>query len=161
MTASGSGGTFTWYSDPSLTAASIIGTGTTLTPGEDLGLTTYYVTETLNGCEGPSSQVLITINFCEITFPTAFTPFPVDGVNDDWEIDGLDLAYPDNQVFIYNRWGNIIFTSDKGNYNQRRWDGTYNGELLPVGSYYFIIEYNNEDPDNNSETGTVSIIINK
>ena len=36
------------------------------------------------------------------------------------------------------------------------WDGTFNGQELPVGSYYYIIEYN----DNTTEktNGIVTII---
>ncbi len=156
MTASGGAGTMTWYSDAGLT--SVISTGPTLAPNSTEGATTYYVTETLNGCEGPESQVVITINFCEITVPTAFTP-DGDGVNDDWEILNIDQTYPDNMVYVYNRWGNLLFTSVQGDYDNNRWDGTYNGDDLPVGSYYFIIEYNNEENENTN--GVVSIILNK
>jgi gliding motility-associated-like protein len=112
----------------------------------------------LNGCEGPESEVTITVNFCTITVPTAFTP-DGDGVNDDWEILDIDQTYPDNMVYVYNRWGNLLFTSVQGDYDNNRWDGTYNGEDLPVGSYYFIIEYNNEENENTN--GVVSIILNK
>jgi gliding motility-associated-like protein len=158
MTASGGSGTFIWYSDPGLTTS--IGTGSSLKPANTVGTTIYYVTETLNNCEGPSSQVIITVNECNVIIPTAFTP-DGDLVNDEWEILELDKAYPNNQVYLYNRWGNLLFTSIKGAYNQNRWDGKYKGTLLPVGSYYYIIEFNSEDLDNNSETGTVSIILNK
>ena len=156
MTASGGVGTMTWYSDAALT--SVISTGPTLTPNNTEGTTTYYVTETLNGCEGPESEVIITVNFCTITVPTAFTP-DGDGVNDDWEILDIDQTYPNNMVYVYNRWGNLLFTSVQGDYDNNRWDGTYNGDDLPVGSYYFIIEYNDEvtEPSN----GVVSIILNK
>ena len=156
MTASGGAGTMTWYSDAALT--SVISTGPTLAPNNTEGATTYYVTETLNGCEGPESEVIITVNFCEITVPTAFTP-DGDGVNDDWEILDIDQTYPENIVFVYNRWGNLLFTSVQGDYDNNRWDGTYNGDDLPVGSYYFIIEYNNEENENTN--GVVSIILNK
>ncbi len=59
LTASGSTGTFNWYSDAGLTTN--IGSGSTLTPSTAIGTTTYYVTETLGGCEGPSSSVDVTI----------------------------------------------------------------------------------------------------
>ena len=55
-----SGGTLTWYSDPSL--LNDIGTGTTLSPTDDLGTSTYYVTETAGGCESAASTVSVTIN---------------------------------------------------------------------------------------------------
>lgn len=160
--ANGGSGTLTWYDDASLT--SIIGTGTNLSPIVQTGTTSYYVTETLNGCEGPASLVTITINDCtvpvviSIIVPTAFTPNS-DGQNDDWEIVNLDTAYPNNTVSIYNRWGNILFFHDSGTdgpYDQNRWDGTFNGTELPVGSYYYVIEYN--DPENGVSTGAVSII---
>ena len=156
MTASGGGGILTWYSDAALT--NILGTGTTLNPSIGLGVTTYYVTETEFGCEGPTSQVVISINGCEITIPTAFTP-DGDGMNDDWEILDIDKTYPNNIVYVYNRWGNLLFTSVQGDYDNNRWDGTYKELSLPVGSYYFIIHYN--DKANETETGTVSIILNK
>ena len=156
MTASGGFGTFTWYSDAGLT--SVLGTGSTFNPSTALGAATYYVTETEFGCEGPASQVNISIVGCEITVPTAFTP-DGDGMNDDWEIVDLDLTYPNNIVYVYNRWGNLLFTSEQGSYDARRWDGTYKEELLPIGSYYFIIEFN--DKENDKATGIVSIILNK
>ena len=158
MTASGNGGTMTWYSDAGLAVTSVLSTGSTLAPNDGLGATTYYVTETLNGCEGPASEVIITINFCTITIPTAFTP-DGDGVNDDWEILDIDQTYPENIVYVYNRWGNLLFTSVQGDYDNNRWDGTFKGADLPVGSYYFIIEHNNEE--NDKENGVVSIILNK
>ena len=156
MTVSGGPGTFTWYSDAGLTT--ILGTGTTLNPNQIEGLTTYYVTETEFGCEGLSSFISVTINSCDVTIPSAFTP-DGDGMNDDWEILDIDKTYPNNIVYVYNRWGDLLFTSDQGSYDTNRWDGTYKEELLPVGSYYFIIEYNN--PENNMEKGVVSIILNK
>jgi gliding motility-associated-like protein len=154
MTATGTGGTMTWYSS----TGSVLGTGNSFTPLSGEGTTLYYVTETLLGCEGPSSEVMITINVCDITLPTAFTP-DGDGVNETWQIVDLDIIYPDNVVRVYNRWGNLIFEHDSskdGAYSTKEWDGTYKGEALPVGSYYFVIEFNNDDKD--SSTGTVSIL---
>lgn len=155
MTATGSGGTITWYADMIL--SDVISTGTTLVPDDVVGTMTYYVTETTTGCEGPASQVVITVNSCDILVPTAFTP-DNDTYNDVWDIGYLDLVYPENQVSVYNRWGELVYVSDKGAYALRPWDGSYKGELLPVGSYYYIIEFNN-DAEEDSDTGTVSIIL--
>jgi gliding motility-associated-like protein len=88
--------------------------------------------------------------------PTACTPNG-DNAHDTWELINLDEAYPDNVVRVYNRWGNILFESIPGDYNANVWDGTYKGEVLPVGSYYFIIELNNDEQE--SITGTVTIIL--
>ena len=53
------GGTLTWYSNAGLTT--IIGTGTTLTPGNNVGVTNYYVTESAAGCQSAATMVTITI----------------------------------------------------------------------------------------------------
>ena len=154
MTATGNGGTLNWYNDAGLTNS--IGTGESFVPLGVNGLTTYYVTETINGCEGPASTVEISIVECEISVPTAFTPNG-DNSHDTWELVNLDEAYPNNVVRVYNRWGGILFESEPGAYGTTGWDGTYNGDILPVGSYYFIIELNNDTDD--SITGTVTIIL--
>ena len=156
MTATGTGGTLNWYLD---TLSGSIGSGATYTPDMVVGTTDYFVTETLLGCEGPASIVTITIEECEIFIPTAITPNG-DLNNDSWEVLNLDTVYPDNTVRVFNRWGNLIFehiSTPSSPYDQNRWDGTYEGEQLPVGSYYYVIELNDED--GTVQTGSVSIIL--
>ena len=54
------GSNVTWYSDVNLTTQ--LGTGNNFATGQTVvGLYTYYVTETLNGCEGPSVPVTLDI----------------------------------------------------------------------------------------------------
>ena len=118
----------------------------------------YAFVEKANLNFDPDDPYVLVNSPVELVVPTAFTP-DGDIANNDWEIRGLDEAYPNNQVFVYNRWGNLLFTSEQGNYDVNRWDGTYQGSLLPVGSYYFIIEFN--DQNQGSASGTVSIILNK
>ena len=158
MTASGSGGSFSWYTDPSLNPGSFFGSGEQILPQAINGTVTYYVIETLNGCEGPYSAVEITTVDCAIIIPTAYTP-DGDGVNDTWEIIDLDNVYPKNIVTIFNRWGNVVYQSEEGNYSAKPWDGTYRDEALPVASYYFVIDFNEKEVK--PRTGTVAIILNK
>ena len=146
-------GSFTWYSDQTL--SNILGTNATLVPAMNLGTTNYYVTETINGCEGPASIIVINVEECGIIIPTAFTP-DGDQTNDSWTLQNIDQIYPKNIVSIYNRWGNLIYQSNAGNYESQPWDGKYNDEELPVGSYYFIIEYN--DDYTSGKSGIVSIL---
>jgi len=154
MTVTGAGGSYTWYSDIALTT--FLGSGGSLLPNNGIGATVYYVTETLLGCEGPASFVTITIQDCDITVPTAFTP-DGDGVNDYWEIVDLDNVSADNVVMVFNRWGTKLYESKPGNYASMPWDGRFNGDALPVGSYYFIIDFHSDkkDPIN----GIISIIL--
>lgn len=158
MFATGSG-IFTWYSDSLLNNS--LGQNSTWSPGNISSTTTFYVTETILNCEGPATPVTITIEYCEIIVPTAISP-DGDGINDTWEIVELDAVYPNNDVYIYNRWGALIFEhhSDNGanpyNDPENQWDGTYNQKALPTGSYFFIIQYN--DKDEGSSSGAVTIL---
>lgn len=95
--------------------------------------TTYYLTAiTAAGCE---ITVPVTINvITPIKVPNAFTPNG-DGFNDLWQI--TDLAnYPNCTVDIFNRYGQALFHS-KG--YGKPWDGTFNGQNLQPGTYYYII----------------------
>jgi hypothetical protein len=65
LTASGIGNGFTWFSDAALTTQ--VGTGQTLSPAASIGVQTYHVIETLNGCDGPSASVTVTV----FALPTA------------------------------------------------------------------------------------------
>lgn len=70
-----------------------------------------------------------------------------DGKNDYFLIDNI-IQYPNNTVEIYNRWGVKVYETtgydSSGNvfrgYSEGR--STLNkGELLPTGTYYYIITY--------------------
>lgn len=69
-----------------------------------------------------------------------FTPNE-DGVNDYWQIIN-SLQEEDLEVYILNRYGRIMA---KLNYDQRGWDGTYNGVKLPSNDYWFRVVRNNGD----------------
>ena len=68
------GGTMTWYDDAGLTSQ--VGAGPAYTVLDtDPGTYTYYVTETLSNCEGPSSAVTVIIS------PTPAAPVVSGDVN--------------------------------------------------------------------------------
>ena len=151
--AQGSTGSYTWYADQDLTE--VLGNEAQYTPENIMGSTSYYVTATENGCEGLSQMITITFQECGIIIPTAFTP-DGDLTNDTWKLENIDAIYPNNVVSIYNRLGNKIFEAQKGSYNQMPWDGTFNGQELPVASYYYIIDYNDNTKENSN--GIVTIV---
>ncbi|MEE9439736.1 MAG: gliding motility-associated C-terminal domain-containing protein [Saprospiraceae bacterium] len=62
-----------------------------------------------------------------------------DFSNDDLQFPQLN-NYPNNELVIFNRWGNVVF--QKKNYqnnNEALFDGTYKGKNLPEGNYYYIL----------------------
>lgn len=62
----------------------------------------------------------------------AFTPNG-DGKNDFFVFEGIS-KYPQNTLCIFNRWGNEVARLQ--NYDNT-WDGSFNGSLLPDGTYYY------------------------
>lgn len=73
--------------------------------------------------------------------PNVFSPNG-DGINDDWQVKFL-AQYPNCRVEIFNRSGVKLFES-KG--YSRPWDGTFNGKPVPVATYYYLINLNNDEP---------------
>jgi gliding motility-associated-like protein len=63
-----------------------------------------------------------------------------DGTNDVWNILNKEL-YPEMDVTIYNRWGQMIWKSAAG--YPVPWDGRYNGADLPIDSYHYVINLHN------------------
>ncbi|MEM9921569.1 MAG: gliding motility-associated C-terminal domain-containing protein, partial [Bacteroidota bacterium] len=72
--------------------------------------------------------------------PTIFTPND-DGINDTFEIPCFDSGqYPNNKVSVFNQWGDEIFSATP---YRNDWAGTYDGEPLPIGTYFYLVELGN------------------
>jgi gliding motility-associated-like protein len=100
-------------------------------PTED---TRYSVTITSD--EGCILQDDILVKVLEKPIiPNTFTPNG-DGVNDAWKIEYLD-SYPNVAVNVFNRYGVRVYVSI--GYIEP-WDGTFNGQPVPVGTYYYVID---------------------
>ncbi|SMD00371.1 gliding motility-associated C-terminal domain-containing protein [Pedobacter nyackensis] len=87
-------------------------------------------------CESLASSCRITIENDGISkLANALSPNN-DGVNDEWLLPGMQ-NYPEATVAIYNRYGHKVFetTGYRTPFNGRR-----NGNELPIGTYYYIID---------------------
>ncbi len=90
-----------------------------------------------NGCV---ADIVFTVNInsgCEVLVYNGFTPNG-DGINDFWIIDNID-KYSNNKVFIYNRWGNEIYSTSNYDNVTNVWDGKMNGQTITSGTYFFLI----------------------
>jgi gliding motility-associated-like protein len=95
---------------------------------------TYYVKAVApTGCSLIKSVKVVVRGVVTLP-PNAFSPNG-DGVNDTWFIPSLK-DYTNCKVEIFNRAGQLVYSSI--GYNTP-WDGKYNGKLLSVGTYYYII----------------------
>ena len=143
-TASGKGLTYLWTPALYLSNANVL--TPTVTSPEDI---TYTITVTSSdGCVA-SDDVLVKI-LKNLKVPNAFSPNG-DGINDTWMIQYLD-TYPGCTVDVFNRYGQNVFHSTG---YAKPWDGRVNGQPLPVGTYYWII-----NPKNGRQqiSGSVTIV---
>jgi gliding motility-associated-like protein len=93
----------------------------------------------LNGCSLKDSVFVSPQNeFC-LEVPNIFSPNG-DLINDEWNI-GMKELYPQMEIRVFNRWGELVWRSEKG--YPSPWQGTSNGRNLPVDSYHYIIDLNN------------------
>jgi len=77
---------------------------------------------------------------CLPQIPQLFTPN--ENVNSTFHINGLLENFQNFELFIYNRYGSLIF---KGNSNNPDWDGTYKEKKLPTATYFYTLYLHNED----------------
>ncbi len=84
----------------------------------------------------------------DLLVPTGFSP-DGDNINDFFAIQGLE-SYPDNELQIFNRWGNTVYTK-KAYSSLDYWGGAPNvggllpGNKVPVGTYFYILKLNAND----------------
>jgi gliding motility-associated-like protein len=95
----------------------------------------------VNGTCRDSALVTITRKdtldcLAKIQMPTAFSP-NFDGFNDFLIIKGLE-EYPDNQLEVYNRWGQLVYSKDS---YLNDWYGLdAEGYPLPDATYFIIVK---------------------
>jgi gliding motility-associated-like protein len=68
--------------------------------------------------------------------PTIFTPNG-DAQNATLVFDKLQF-YPGNHLFVYNRWGNLVF-------ERKNYTNNWTGDDLPDGVYYYVLEVESFD----------------
>ncbi len=119
----------------------------------------YTVTLTITdqfGCTSTYSQVIKVTNIAaEVTqlIPNMITPNN-DGKNDIWRLDFINVFFPEAEIEVYNRWGELLYRS-VGYSNA--WDGSYKGNPLPVGAYFYTINLHDVN-DERIYKGTVTIL---
>lgn len=111
-----------------------------------VGTTTIGYTLAAEGCPAGRGEITITVGQgldCEV--PNIFTPNN-DGVNDRFVVPCLldQSRFPDAEMTIYNRWGDEVFRSE-GRY-ENEWDGEFQGNDLPVGTYFYVLKIGGETP---------------
>ncbi|WP_343697041.1 HYR domain-containing protein [Flavobacterium sp.] len=109
--------------------------------------TTYKVVFTNeDGCQAEDSVTITVLPALTDETKYGFSPNG-DGINDFWQIDDI-TDYPNNQVLIYNRWGDLVFQTENYDNALNVFTGIANksrnlgANQLPEGTYFFEIRVN-------------------
>lgn len=118
---------------------------------EGVFLVTLIATSSFGCTQETSKNVTIHPDFAVFP-PNAFTPNG-DGENDTFEVKGTGINSYSLRVF--SRWGELIFESSD---LLDQWDGTYEGNAVPTGTYIYKITYQSMVNIDYSLNGTVTVI---
>ncbi|WP_456376740.1 T9SS type B sorting domain-containing protein [Lutibacter sp.] len=92
--------------------------------------------------------------FFVLGFPKFLTPNN-DGINDTWEVKGLDFAnYTYSSINIFNRYGKHIATIKPN----ATWNGLYNEKMVSSGDYWFSINITDNEQKITTYKGHFSLI---
>jgi gliding motility-associated-like protein len=104
------------------------------------GKTSFSIVVRVTDRDGNTLDKFFTINrtrqdFNAITIYNTFTPNG-DRFNDTWGVPEVRF-YNEARISVYEKGGARVFYTENPDV---RWDGTYNGKEMPVGSYYWVIQ---------------------
>lgn len=127
---SGAGYVFSWSPAQYISDVNIL--NPVINPPSDIQ---YILTAvSVTGCKNVSDTMLVKV-YRDLYIPNAFSPNG-DGLNDTWNIPALS-AMPGFELFVYNRYGTLIFQTKK---QPVAWDGTYKGAACNIGVYTYVIK---------------------
>ena len=116
----------------------------------------YMLTTTCDIHEWASIYIQVEDN---IVPPQLYTP-NADGENDYFVIENLE-RYAYTQLEVFNRWGSIVYQVEG---YENDWNGIANmgspvgNDVLPVGTYYYILNFGKDKERVKTKTGFVYIL---
>jgi len=153
----GDGAVLSGPMDTTITTDSLF-SGTIIDPIHFYSDTGYFdITLTLtnsNGCTSTYTQTVYIEGDYILFTPSAITPNG-DGKNDVFYPKGIGID-PDNyQLFIFNRWGELIFES----YNPSvGWDGTYQDKVVQIDVYVWMVRTQDHKGTPHEYIGHVTVV---
>lgn len=150
-----------WYANYQSTTPDFLGND------NPLSLPTYFPNggnsiQYLRFIDGDTLYSWLEFMYCgrNIYIPRAFSPRWNDGVNDTWRPILYNGSYSGSINYtieweIRTMEGIQMYAASN---TQQYWDGTYNGNIVPLGTYFFyiLLEYDGEEPV--EYTGIVEVL---
>ena len=103
---------------------------------------------------------MVYIAYADLYYPSAFRPGSSIAENSEFKVVGNTAALAGYVLQVYDRWGKLMFDSNDPN---EGWNGTIDGDLVPVGTYVWRAvfsgyEINGESTGEIEKSGTVTVI---
>jgi gliding motility-associated-like protein len=86
--------------------------------------------------------------------PTAFTPD--ESENNRFYVKGVNIKK--YEIHIFSKTRTLVYSSTDINGS---WDGTYNGEMMEMGVYVFMIMYTDMNNESHQKNGTIMLLRRK
>ncbi|MDX2360913.1 MAG: gliding motility-associated C-terminal domain-containing protein [Crocinitomicaceae bacterium] len=113
------------------------------------------IVTTEHGCTDTLTLILDVVDDILFYAPNSFTP-DGDEFNQTWEFSVLGIDIYDFELFIFDRWGEVIWESHDPTVG---WDGTYKGRIVEAGTYQWIARVKSPYDDNKKIfNGSISIL---
>ena len=134
--------TFQWYLNGTLLTGETNSTLDIIIDQGTVGTQTYSVVISDSGCTGTDSVDVSLYDLTNCVITQGISPNG-DGFNDSLELSWLNDRTGIVKLKIYNRWGTLVF--DQRNYSNQ-WKGqSNNGNDLPTGTYFYVIDLKSVD----------------
>ena len=142
-----------WSINDSLIQFDGVGTLTFDTPGI---YSLQAICSTAEGCaDTVSREINVKDDELDIEIPNVFTPGNGDALNDLFQVKHNAVKTFTAQIF--NRWGKLLYTWADPN---EGWDGTFNGEKITDGTYFYTITGTDIKDNPFEKKGTVTMLGN-
>lgn len=106
------------------------------------------------GCVGEERKIIINVTGCFFYYiPNTFT-VNNDFLNETFNIKGQNLYVDEFEMTIYNRWGQLLFSTNSVNTG---WDGYYKNQICKQDVYTYKITFKKESKYY-SEIGQVNLL---
>lgn len=139
---------YTWFPPLGLSNADV--SNPKVSPTVNTRYIVHGRTET--GCSVTDSIDILVKNDSYLDLPNAFTP----GNRSNGRLQIVRRGVAELKRFaVYNRWGTKVFETSDIN---EGWDGTFNGEMQPMGVYIYTIEAITPSGSTFTKQGNVTLI---
>jgi len=94
------------------------------------------IAENAIGCKTPYYLNVFVKDIFRMYVPTAFTPNETDNLNNEFRVTANGVQ--EFEIKIFNRWGELVYSSEDWN---ESWSGKdQDGNILPLGVYFYTVK---------------------